>query len=366
MIKRAAHFDAQRTVIALKDEAVRLDQPLAVGPLWLESRVLLAPLSGITDVPFRKLVRRFGVGLVYSEMVASGELLKGTGESIRRCEADGGGHHAVQLAGRDPVAMRDAARLLTGEGADLLDINFGCPAKKVTGGLCGSALMREPELALKLVEACVDGAGDVPVTVKMRLGWDRSNVNAPALAIGAVEAGARLVTVHGRTRAEFYEGRADWPAIAAVAQAVAAPVVANGDIATFADAARALVDSEADAVMIGRGACGRPWFPALLAKTITLADLEAVAFDDLACAHYEAMLAHYGVAKGLRHARKHLGWYLDGLEGMSGESLVSERADLLRGTEPGHVLALLLSVARGVTAAAVESAYGTTSRKAAA
>ncbi|WP_185985571.1 tRNA dihydrouridine synthase DusB [Aureimonas mangrovi] len=336
-----------------------------VGSVQIRNRVLLAPLSGITDVPFRRLARRFGAGLVFSEMVASGELLRRSIESRRRAMADGEGVHAVQLAGREPRAMGEAARLLAGEGADLIDINFGCPAKKVVGGLSGSALMREPDLALRIIEATVAGAGDVPVSVKMRLGWDAASINAPFLARGAQEAGARMVTVHGRTREQFYEGEADWNAVARVREVIDIPLVINGDIAEFASVCLARSASGADAVMIGRGACGRPWLPGLAAGEISVDVLAGIDAGEFVAAHYDSMLSHYGEVAGLRHARKHLGWYLDRAASRMRSDATSARAALMRTADPAVVTASLLSLLGGLSLADLETAGAPAQKQAA-
>lgn len=310
--------------------------------------VLLAPLSGITDAPFRRLVRSFGTPLVFSEMIASGELLKGDPDSRLRLAADRSGPHAVQLAGREAQAMRLAARLVADEGGDLIDINMGCPAKKVVGGASGSALMRDLDHAERLIEATLEGAGSVPVSLKMRLGWDQATINAPELARRAERAGIAWVTVHGRTRDQFYEGRANWRAIRAVRDAVGVPVVANGDLVDRAGHATMLRESGADAVMVGRGACGRPWLPALIAGAAP-ADLASRSFADIVTGHYDAMLAHYGVGAGLRHARKHLGWYLD-QAGVPSE----RKADLLREASHERVLATLRTLLGDVTVGDVD------------
>ncbi|KQT60601.1 MULTISPECIES: tRNA dihydrouridine synthase DusB [unclassified Aureimonas] len=317
---------------------------MRLSGLTLPNRVFLAPLSGISDVPFRRLARRFGAGLVVSEMVASAEFVAGDAESALRAMRDGSGPHVVQLAGRDPVWMKAAAAKLADLGADLIDINMGCPAKKVVGGLSGSALMREPELALSIVEATVAGAGSVPVTLKMRLGWDERSLNAAEIAVRAESAGVRMITVHGRTRCQFYEGRADWAAIAAVKRAVSVPVVANGDLTAAADRPDMLRQSGADAVMIGRGACGRPWFPGRIAGATGADGLDRIVFADLVCEHYEAMLDHYGARTGIRHARKHLGWYLDTFEAAAGTVAKADRASVMTSTEPKDVLARLRSL----------------------
>ncbi|MEP9374216.1 tRNA dihydrouridine synthase DusB [Mesorhizobium sp. KR1-2] len=286
-------------------------EPLEIGSVKIRNRVFLAPMSGITDDAFRKRAYAHGAGLVVSEMVASGELAKGHSESGRRIRHSGLPVHMVQLAGREAKHMAEGARIAAGEGADIIDINMGCPAKKVTGCYAGSALMRDLDHAVSLIDAVV-GAVDVPVTVKMRLGWDEAALNAPVLARRAEESGVRMVTVHGRTRCQFYQGRADWRAIARVKEAVSIPVVANGDVCSPADAAEILAQSGADAVMVGRASYGAPWAAGYIA-TGAAADVprSAEELTNYVIAHYEDMLALYGVESGLRQARKHLGWYLD-------------------------------------------------------
>ncbi|MGY6708118.1 MAG: tRNA dihydrouridine synthase DusB [Rhizobiaceae bacterium] len=292
-----------------------LNRPLALGAATLSNRVFLAPLSGITDLPFRTLATAHGAGLVVSEMVASGELARGRRQSALRIRRPDVPVHMVQLAGRDPHWLAEGARIAAGEGADIIDINMGCPAKKVTGGYCGSALMREPDHALALIEAVV-GAVDVPVTVKMRLGWDETALNAPDIARRAEGAGVRMITVHGRTRCQFYKGRADWRAIARIKQAVRVPVVANGDVTCLADACAMIEQSGADAVMVGRAHYGAPWLAGQIAAAARREEAPGVprtpeAMADYVEAHYREMLSFYGVESGLRQARKHLGWYLD-------------------------------------------------------
>ena len=244
-------------------DIVKLAEPLVLGKVTIRNRVFQAPMSGITDEPMRRRAYAHGAGLVVSEMVASGELAKGRGDTQRRIRHSGLPVHMVQLAGRDATHLAEAAAIAEGEGADIIDINMGCPAKKVTGGYCGSALMRDLDHAVRLIDAVV-GAVAVPVTVKMRLGWDDACLNAPVLAARAEQAGVSMVTVHGRTRCQFYTGEADWSAIARVKEAVSIPVVANGDIQTVAEAAIALERSGADAVMIGRAHYGAPWAAAAI------------------------------------------------------------------------------------------------------
>jgi nifR3 family TIM-barrel protein len=287
---------------------IKLDQPLDVGGVHLRNRVFLAPMSGVSDLPFRQLAWQAGAGMVVSEMVASAELCTRERGNLLRLKGDGLGTHVVQIAGRETRWMAEAARIAEGEGAHIVDINMGCPAKKVTGGLSGSALMRDIDHALTLIEATI-GAVQIPVTLKMRLGWDDASINAPELALRAEQAGIKMITVHGRTRCQFYEGKADWHAIRAVKDAISIPLVANGDVQNRADAKGILEASGADAVMVGRGSYGQPWLPGMIVRG-RRPDVRHVTAD-YAVAHYEAMLSHYGEATGIRHARKHLGWYLD-------------------------------------------------------
>ncbi|MEM8787524.1 MAG: tRNA dihydrouridine synthase DusB [Pseudomonadota bacterium] len=280
--------------------------------------VFLAPLAGITDLPFRTLVAGFGADRVVSEMVASQEMVQARPGARARAELGlAAADTAVQIAGREARWMAECARMLEGQGARLIDINMGCPAKKVTNGYSGSALMRIPDHALGLIEAVV-AAVSVPVTLKMRLGWDDDNRNAPDLARRAEAAGVALITVHGRTRCQFYKGKADWAAIRDVAHAVDIPVIANGDIVDVDTARRALAASGAAGVMVGRGAQGKPW---LLSQIRTALAGGAVpdaptgdALIDIISEHYQAMLSFYDTPLGLRCARKHLGWYMDGLQ----------------------------------------------------
>ena len=288
---------------------------IQLGPSKLEQPVILAPMSGITDLPFRRLVRGFGVDFAVSEMIASTGVVSGGRISRERASwAADEGLRVVQLAGCLPEPMAQAARLSQDQGADVIDINMGCPVKKVVGGSAGSALMRDETLALHLIEAVV-GAVDIPVTLKMRTGWDHEQRNAPSLARQAQDAGNAMITVHGRTRCQFYDGQADWDFIGSVKRAVDIPVIANGDVVGLEDARNILHRSNADGVMIGRGAFGRPWFPAqvrhYLATGDGLADPDLSAQRDTVITHYRGILDHYGAGRGLRIARKHINRYLE-------------------------------------------------------
>ncbi|WP_112400659.1 MULTISPECIES: tRNA dihydrouridine synthase DusB [Rhizobium] len=312
----------------------KLAAPFSIGSVSIRNRVILAPMSGVTDLPFRQLALRYGAGLVVTEMVASRELVQDTAESWARLRSAGLKPHMVQLAGREAHWMAEAAKIAADNGADIIDINMGCPAKKVIGGYSGSALMRDPDHALTLIEATVR-AVNIPVTLKMRLGWDENSINAPYIARRAEEAGIQLVTIHGRTRMQFYEGRADWDAICAVRDAVSIPLVANGDVETAEDAQEILRRSGADAVMIGRGCQGRPWHAGVLAGHREPSRQEIV---EIALEHYRMMLEFYGEAVGIRHARKHLAWYLDRY---APATAAADKAKIMTSKDSGEVAASL-------------------------
>jgi nifR3 family TIM-barrel protein len=289
-------------------------KPLKIGDIKVANRVILAPMSGITDAPFRRLTATLGAGLVVSEMTASDDLVNGRPMSKLRCEATGIGPHVVQLAGCEVRWMAEGARIAEAAGAEIIDINMGCPARHVTGGQSGSALMRDLDHALKLIEATI-AAVQVPVTLKMRLGWDERSLNAPELARRAEAAGVRMISVHGRTRCQFYKGEADWGAVRAVRDATTIPLVVNGDITSFEKAVSALEKSGADAVMVGRGAQGQPWLPGQIGRRLETGIAEATPTLAEQLNHIRALYAEvcslYGLRIGLRHARKHLGWALE-------------------------------------------------------
>lgn len=316
---------------------------LCIGAVRVSSPVILAPMSGVTDLPFRRLAQRYGAGMVVTEMIASQDLANRKPDVMRRARGETLSPFVVQLAGREAYWMGEGARIATDLGADIIDINMGCPAKQVTRGLSGSALMRDEDHALRLIGAVV-GATSVPVTLKMRMGWDHDNLNAPSLAARAEAAGVQMITVHGRTRCQFFKGNADWKFIARVADAVSVPVIANGDARKIEDIPEMLAASRADGVMIGRGAYGRPWFPGQAATLLkTGRDPCEPSLDErkeLVLEHYDAMLTHYGTAFGVRIARKHLGWYVEQASRRA-EDIKPWRAQLCRSDDPTQVRASL-------------------------
>jgi len=317
---------------------------IGIGPHRLASRAFLAPMAGITDLPVRRMAMRFGAGLAISEMIASDWLASGDPSALLRAEGEGVGLHVVQLAGCEAHWLAEGARIAEAAGADIIDINMGCPAKSVTNGqLAGAALLRDVEQATRMIAAVV-AAVSVPVTLKMRLGWDENSIVAPELARRAEGEGVKMITVHGRTRAQFYNGEADWEAIARVRSEISVPLVANGDLTTYEDASEMRALAKADAVMIGRGARGRAWFPGHVGRYLQTGaipdDPPLTVQRDVLLELYEGWLSQYGLARGLRESRKHIGWTLEAAAQTAGRTsgeVKTWRAKLLAESDPAKV-----------------------------
>lgn len=325
---------------------MRFEQSLsrdALAGFGARGRAVLAPMSGVTDVGFRRAAHRFGAGLVVTEMVAASGLVRSEAQARLRLDGEGISPHVVQLVGRHAASMAEAASIAEASGADIIDINFGCPAKRVTGGLAGSALMREPDLALAIAGA-VASRVSIPVTAKMRLGWNAATLNAASLTVALAGVGIRAVTVHGRTRQQFYTGSADWAAIRAVAEQSPVPVIANGDIGSLADARRCLAASGAAAVMIGRATLGQPWLVGAIAAGLAGVPYTEPTYGEriaLATEHYDTMLSLYGCEVGTKHARKHLAAYVDRAAEAGFGLDEADRREIVTSRDPKRVFALL-------------------------
>jgi tRNA-dihydrouridine synthase B len=324
-------------------------KPITIGSIQIETPVFLAPMSGISDLPFRDLVQSFGAGLVFSEMIASREMINHSAETLRMSTPHNRDYPlAVQLAGHDPDVMAEAAKMNEDRGASIIDINFGCPVKKIVKKYAGSALMQDEDLATDIMEAVVK-AVNIPVTMKTRLGWDAENLNAPSLCKRAEDVGIRMITIHGRTREQMYNGHADWTAIRKVRDAISLPLIANGDIETIDDVKTALEQSGADGVMIGRGTQGRPWFIKQVMDYFQNGQMSPDPDNKqgIILSHYDAMIGHYGEGKGVAIARKHLAWYVSGMHGAN-----EFRAEMNRVKDPSIVKSMLCDFFEGQILAA--------------